>query len=122
MVCSNKECDVQHELVRPQAPVKYTARVATMGTAVSMLQNAQCHLDCLAKCGRRSVMHARPPTASYKAHLSTGDPLVAAREPRRAASDGLPQVGAGVEEVSLCSKIVWNKMVLLFFFSTSTST
>jgi len=52
-------------------------------------------------------MHARPPTASYKAHLSTGDPHVAAREPRR-ASDGLPQVGAGVEEVSPC-KIVWNQ-------------
>ena len=40
-------------------------------------------------------------------HLSTGDPHVAAREPRR-ASDGLPQVGAGVEEVSPC-KIVWNQ-------------
>jgi transcriptional regulator of met regulon len=64
---------------------------------------------------RAQVRHARSATnreRSYKAHLSTGDPLVAAREPRRAASDGLPQVGAGVEEVSLCSKIVWNQMVL----------
>ena len=56
-------------------------------------------------------------------HLSTGDPHVAAREPRR-ASDGLPQVGAGVEEVSPC-KIVWNQFepirtnYFLFFFSSA---
>jgi len=47
-------------------------------------------------------------------HLSTGDPHVAAREPRR-ASDGLPQVGAGVEEVSPC-KIVWNQFEPIYFY------
>ena len=41
-MCDDLGEDVTTNLAtRPQVQVKYTARVATMGTAVSMLQNAQ---------------------------------------------------------------------------------
>ena len=96
--------------------MKYTVRVATVGTAVSMLQNAQSVISTVRQvrsAGAGPSLHALPPTAvgptkvprRALSHLSTGDPHVAAREPRR-ASDWLPQDGAGVEEVSPtgCSK------------------
>jgi hypothetical protein len=88
--------------------VKYTERMATMGTAVSMLQNAQSVISTVLQVRSACAgppLHALPPTAvgptkvprRAPSHLSTGDPHVAAREPRRAASDGLPQDGEGVE-------------------------
>ncbi len=110
-MCDNLGEDVQDELGNDQTPVKYTVRVATVGTAVSMLQNTQSVISTVRQvrsAGAGPSLHALPLTAvgptkvsrCAPSHLSTGDPHVATREPRRAASGGLPQDGAGVEEVS----------------------
>jgi hypothetical protein len=107
-MCDDLGEDVQDELGNEQAPVKYTVRVATVGTAVSMLQNAQSVISTVRQvrsAGADPSLHALPQTAigptkvprRAPSHLSTGDAHVAAREPRRAARDGLPQDGEGVE-------------------------
>ena len=101
MVCSNKECDVQHELGN-KAPGAGEVHSESGDDGDSSVDAAERTVSSrLFGKVRAQVRHARSATnreRSYKAHLSTGDPLVAAREPRRAASDGLPQVGDGVEE------------------------
>ena len=64
-MCDDLGEDVQDELGNEQAPVKYTVRVATVGTAVSMLQNAQSVISTVRKCAvqtqvRRCTLCHRP--------------------------------------------------------------
>ena len=65
-MCDDLGEDVQDELGNEQAPVKYTVRVATVGTAVSMLQNAQSVISTVRQvrsAGADPSLYALPQTA-----------------------------------------------------------
>jgi hypothetical protein len=131
-MCDNLGEDVQDELGN-EAPVAGEVHSESGDggdSSVDAAERTECHLD---RSQVRSAdagpsLHALPPTEvgptkvprRASSHLSTGDPHVAAPEPHRAASDGLPQDGAGVEEVSPtgCSKAASCDFVSVMFVVT----